>query len=235
MPDLTGTRPTILIAGASRGLGLALAAEFARRGWCVVGTARGPGSPLHDLVRRRPDRVTVETLDVDSAEQVAALRERLAGRRLDVLFVNAGTTTRDEHVRVGAVAPDEFARVMATNVLGPMRTIEALADLVPADGLIGAMSSGQGSVADNEKGGRDVYRASKAALNTAMRSFAARETEPRRALLLLAPGWIRTELGGPDAPYTLEESAPKLVDVMLAKRGRPGLEYLDRDGRTVAW
>lgn len=237
MPDETSPHAhrTILIAGASRGLGLALAAEFAARGWRVVGTARGPDTPLHDLARRRPDRVSVETLDVDAPEQISALRERLAGRRLDALFVNAGTTTRDEHVRVGAAAPDEFARVMATNVLGPMRVIEALEGLVPADGLIGAMSSGQGSVAGNEKGGREVYRASKAALNTAMRSFAARQAAPRRAMLLLAPGWIRTELGGPDAPYTVEESAPRLVDVMLAKRSRPGLEYLDRDGCAMAW
>ena len=103
------------------------------------------------------------------------------------------------------------------------------------DGLIGAMSSGQGSVANNETGMREVYRGSKAALNMFMRSFAARPETPPRAMLLMAPGWIRTELGGDDAPYTLEESVPLLVDVLLAKRGRPGLEYLDRFGRTVPW
>ena len=124
---------------------------------------------------------------------------------------------------------------MLTNVLGSMRVVEALQDLVPSDGLVGAMSSGQGSVANNETGGREVYRASKAALNTAMRSFAARQAEPHRALLLLAPGWIRTELGGIEATYTVEESVPKLVEVMLAKRSRLGLEYLDRDSRAVAW
>ena len=228
-------RPTILIVGASRGLGLAMAGEFVERRWDVLGTVRGGATPLHDLARRRPDRVSVETLDVDRPDAIAALRERLSGRKLDVLFVNAGTTTHEEHARVGAVAAEEFARVMLTNVLGPMRVIEALEGLVPADGLIGVMSSGQGSVANNEAGKREVYRASKAALNISMRSLAARQPEPRRAMLLLAPGWIRTALGGPDAPYTVEESAPKLVDVLLAKRGRPGLEYLDRDGRTVAW
>ena len=232
-PSLAGTA---LIAGASRGLGLALAAQLAGRGWHVIGTFRGAGAtPLHDLARSRPDRVVVETLDVDAPDAIAALRGRLSGRSLDLLFVNAGTTTHEEHTRVGAVATEEFVRVMVTNVLGPMRVIEALADLVPADGLIGVMSSGQGSIANNETGRREVYRASKAALNTSMRSFAAREPEPRRAMLLLAPGWIRTALGGPDATYTVEESAPKLTDVLLAKRGRPGLEYLDRDGQTVPW
>jgi len=81
----------------------------------------------------------------------------------------------------------------------------------------------------------DVYRGSKAALNTFMRSFAARQDEPRRAMVVLAPGWIRTEMGGSSAPFGIEESVPLLVDLLIAKRARPGLEYLDRDGRTVPW
>ena len=231
-----GSAPLALIAGASRGLGLALAAGFAEKGWTVIGTVRGTrATPLHDLAQRHPGRVMVETLDIDVPQEIGALRERLSGRTLGLLFVNAGTTTHDEHARVGLVDTGEFTRVMVTNVLGPMRVIEALADLVPADGLIGVMSSGQGSVANNEKGMRDVYRASKAALNMSMRSFAARQPAPRRAMVLMAPGWIRTQLGGPDAPYTVEESVPKLIEVMLAKRGRPDLEYLDRDGQPVPW
>ena len=82
---------------------------------------------------------------------------------------------------------------------------------------------------------REVYRASKAALNMFMRSFVARQAEPRRAMMLMAPGWIRTGLGGPEAPFSLEESVPTLVDVMLSKRVRPGLEFLDRQGRTMSW
>lgn len=97
------------------------------------------------------------------------------------------------------------------------------------------MSSGQGSVANNVSGMREVYRGSKAALNQFMRSFAARQADKRRALALMAPGWVRTELGGPEARLTIDESVPSLVDVLLAKRARPGLEYLDYLGRTVPW
>lgn len=235
-PATTPSASTLLIAGASRGVGLGLAAEFLARGWHVIGTIRGSGrTALHDLADEYPDRAMVETLDLDDPGSIAALGGRLSGQRIDALFVNAGTAPREQDIHVGAVSTDEFNRVMLTNALGPMRVIEALQDLVPDDGLIGAMSSGQGSIANNEAGRREVYRASKAALNMSMRSFAAREGERPRSMLLLAPGWIRTDLGGREAPYTLEDSVPLLADVILAKRVRPGLEYLDRFGKTVPW
>jgi NAD(P)-dependent dehydrogenase (short-subunit alcohol dehydrogenase family) len=142
----------------------------------------------------------VEKLDIDDTESIAALGDRLSGRRLDMLFINAGTTTREQDIPVGLVTTSEFNRVMLTNALGPMRVIEALEGYVPADGMIGAMSSGQGSIANNDRGLREVYRASKAALNMSMRSFAASQRGGERALLLLALGWIRTDLGGSDAP-----------------------------------
>jgi NAD(P)-dependent dehydrogenase (short-subunit alcohol dehydrogenase family) len=170
--------PTVLIVGASRGLGHAMAAEFLTRGWNVIGTIRGDAhTPLHDLAKDRAGRVEIETLDITVPEEIAALRSRLSGRTIDMVFVNAGTTTHDGQVRIGDVSTDEFMRVMVTNALSPMRVIEALQDLVPAGGLIGAMSSGQGSIANNETGLREVYRGSKAALNMFMRSFAARQGE----------------------------------------------------------
>jgi NAD(P)-dependent dehydrogenase (short-subunit alcohol dehydrogenase family) len=230
------TPSTILIAGASRGLGLAIAAELLGRGWHVIGTVRGAArTPLHDLADSHAGRVEIAPLDIDAPAEIAALRDRLAGRSLDILFVNAGTTTADPLAPVGAVPDEEFVRVMLTNALGPMRVIEALHELVPAGGLIGAMSSGQGSIANNETGARDVYRASKAALNMLMRSFAARQAGTGRAMMLMAPGWIGTALGGPKAPYTVEESAPILADLLVAALGTTGLRYVDRFGKDVPW
>lgn len=231
------TSPTILIVGAGRGLGHAMAEEFLKKDWHVIGTVR-PGAQrtrLHDLADAAEGRVEIETVDITEPARIAALRSRLEGRRLDILFVNAGTTTADQDVTPGSVTTEEFTRVMVTNALSPMRVIESLQDLVPPAGIIGAMSSGQGSVAGNEKGGREIYRASKAALNMFMRSFAARQPESARTLLVMAPGWIRTDLGGPDAPYSIEEAIPGLVSVILGQRGTPGLRYLDRFGRTVPW
>ncbi|MGF6940380.1 NAD(P)-dependent dehydrogenase (short-subunit alcohol dehydrogenase family) [Streptomyces auratus] len=213
-----------------------MAAELLGRGWNVIGTVRDTSAPtpLHDLADRTEGRVTIEHLDVNEPDHLAPLHERLAERRLDLLFVNAGTTN-NEQTPIGKVATDDFVEVMITNALGPMRVIEALEDLVSPTGLIGAMSSGQGSITNNTTAGREVYRGSKAALNMFMRSFAARQAETQRGFALLAPGWIRTALGGPDAPFTVEESVPLLVDVLLSKLGTPGLAYLDRSGRTVPW
>jgi NAD(P)-dependent dehydrogenase (short-subunit alcohol dehydrogenase family) len=228
--------PSILLVGASRGLGLAMAEEFLNRGWNVVGTVRGGSrTGLHDLADEYPDRLTVEQADVTDAAQLVELRNRLSPRRFDILFNNAGTANRNQDETIAEISTVEFAHLMVTNALGPMRTIETLQALVSASGLIGVMSSGQGSVANNEKGGHEVYRGTKAALNMYMRSYAARHANDGRALLLLAPGWIRTELGGPQAPLTVEEAIPDIVSVVIGKQGKPGLQYLDRKGKTVPW
>jgi NAD(P)-dependent dehydrogenase (short-subunit alcohol dehydrogenase family) len=228
--------PSILLIAASRGLGFAMAEEFLKKGWNVVGTVRaGSGrTKLHDLADEFKGRLEVETLDICEQAQVTALRECLSGRVFDMLFVIAGTT-KNENERIGEVTTEEFVRVMVTNALCPMRVVESLQDLVSANGLIGVMSSGQGSVANNVTGMREVYRGSKAALNQFMRSYAARNSGTSRSMVLMAPGWVRTELGGPDARLSIEESVPNLVSVLLKKQGNAGLEYLDYLGRTVPW
>jgi NAD(P)-dependent dehydrogenase (short-subunit alcohol dehydrogenase family) len=229
--------PTILIVAAGRGLGHAIAQQFLDKGWNVIGTVRQdmPRTMLHDLADLADGRVEIETVDINEPEQIAALRKRLDDRTLDILFVHAGITTRDEDVPIGEVTTGEFNNVMLTNALSPMRVIESLQDLVTPAGLIGVMSSGQGSIANNQTGRREVYRGSKAALNQFMRSFAARQPEKARTFLVMAPGWIRTDLGGPDAPLGIEDSIPSLVNVMLAQFGTPGVQFLDYQGRTVPW
>ena len=178
--------------------------------------------------------LVIQTVDITEPAEITALHTRLAGRMFDLLFVNAGVANQPEGT-VAQTATDEFNRVMVTNALGPLRVIETLQDHVEPTGMIGVMSSGQGSVANNVRGGHEVYRGSKAALNTFMRSYAARHDGERRTLVLVAPGWVRTELGGPDARLGIDESIPNVVGTLDALQGRPGLHYVDYLGRTVAW
>ncbi len=228
--------PTLLLVGASRGIGLAMASEFVSKGWHVIGTVREHGrTKLHDFGEAYPDQITIEPLDITVPDQIAALREKMADRGCDMLFVNAGTANDDQAETIAETSDEEFVRVMLTNALGVMRTVEGLQALVQPSGLIGVMSSGQGSIADNEKGGHEVYRGSKAALNQYMRSYAARHRGDRRPLVLMAPGWIRTELGGPEAMFSLEETIPDLVDTLIAQQGIAGLRFIDRHGKTVPW
>ncbi|MEU6332418.1 SDR family oxidoreductase [Streptomyces sp. NPDC047049] len=230
---MTHTRKTALVIGASRTLGLGLAAAYLRRGWDVIGTVRGSRrTGLHELAETSGGRLTVESLEMTEPEQISALRDRLAGRILDLLFVNAAVTRGD--LPIGEVPTAMFTEVMVTNALSPMRVVESLRPLVAPTGTIGVMSSDQGSIALNTEGGQDLYRASKSALNQLMRSYAARHAEDTRKLLLVDPGWVRTELGGPDAELSVEESIPGVVETIERHRG-PGLHFVDHQGQVVPW
>ena len=226
------SQKTALIVGASRGLGYAIVQNLLERQWHVIGTIRSESTSLANL-NQSYSALEIETLDITSQEQIDALRKRLADRQLDLLFVNSGTTNEDPSNTLNEVATEEFIRVYVTNTLSPMRVVETFAPLVVDDGVIGVMSSGQGSVTNNTMGNRDVYRGSKAALNTSMRCFAARNEN--RAMVLMAPGHIKTDLGGKSAPYTIEETIPGIVDVIIGHSGQKGLQYLDRLGQTVPW
>ncbi len=226
---------TVLLIGSSRGLGYAIAAEYLDRGSRVVATVRSPGhTTLHELQDTAGGRLEIEHVDINALEQVQALRDRLGARRFDLLFVNAGVTNGPDET-IANVTTEEFTRLLVTNALSPMRVVETLGELIDPNGTIAVMSSGQGSIANNEHGGFEIYRASKSALNQLMRSYAARHHDDTRTLLLTAPGWVRTELGGPNARLTISESIPNLVTTIDAQRGHAGLQYLDYLGQTVAW
>ena len=226
----------VLVVGASRGLGEAIVETYVDRGAEVVGTVRDDSqSPLHRFAARHAGAVEIESADVTDLGRIEALRDRLRGRTFDLLFVVAGVSLAPQDAVGAAIDVEDFQQMMNTNVLGVMRAVEVLHELVDADGTIAVMSSGQGSVAGNTSGGFEVYRATKSALNQMFRSFAARHSGERQALLLMAPGWVKTSLGGPNAALDIADSIGPLVGTVDAQKGIPGLQYLDRHGKAVPW
>lgn len=227
------SKPIVLIVGASRGLGLATAQQFCNRGWHVIATMRKKSPGLDDLKARFPVDLEQESVDIADEVSVRALRQRLAGRRIDMLFVNAGIAKSTS--KTPGDAPEEhFLDTMLVNAFSPVRLIEIMDDLVAEDGSIVAMSSELGSISKNQ-GFWDLYASSKAALHMLMKCYSARCTAPRRAKLLVVPGWIRTDMGGPEATFTIEETIPVVVETLLKNHGKPGFRYLDRFDKDLPW
>ena len=222
-----------MVVGASRGLGLALAEEWCERGWRVITTVRGRPKELETLASRYPGNVEIETVDIAKADTVKALRARQEGRRVDVLFINAGIA-RAINATPASVDEQDFLDMMLTNALSPVRAVELLDDLVPAGGVVAVMTSSS-AASRTANGSWQIYSSSKAALNMLMKGFAARRPDDPRALLLVAPGWVRTSMGGTDALLSIEESIPLVVDMVEANRGKPGLRYLDRFNKPLPW
>jgi NAD(P)-dependent dehydrogenase (short-subunit alcohol dehydrogenase family) len=226
-------RSTVLVVGASRGLGLALAEEWLKRDARVIGTVRSASQELKTLQERFPGSLEIEIVDIVDMASVQALRDRLGHRRFDVLFVNAGICKANEETPLSVDAQD-FVDMMLTNALSPMRVIELFESLVPASGVLAVMTSELASIAGNP-GHWELYSSSKAALNMLMKCFAVRHPGDRRAMLLVAPGWVRTEMGGSAALLSVEESIPLVVDSVERSRGKAGLRFIDRNNRTLAW
>lgn len=228
---MTPSQKSALIVGASRGLGLGLVETFLARGWRVTATQRTPSAQLGRL---SAEALRIETADIDDDASVAALHERLAGQRFDLIFVVAGVATQ-AHDPLHAVPRAVAAQVYLTNAVSPIRFAEAFLDRLAPGGSLALMSSILGSVSRNDTGGWETYRASKAALNTLARSFAVRHRAENLSVLILHPGWVRTEMGGAEADIDVATSVTGLADVITAQLGRPGAQYLDYTGETLPW
>ncbi len=222
-----------LIIGASRGLGLGLTRQFLARDWQIVATRRGAAPGLEEAARAHPKALRLEQVDIDHPAQISALVGRLAGETFDLLFVNAGVSSPPE-VPLAKVADAEISRVLFTNAINPVRTAEALSGLVGPGGTIGFMTSVLGSIAQCN-GGYELYRVSKTALNMAVMCFGAQAAHKGRTILLLHPGWVRTDMGGPQAPLDIETSTKGLAETITRHHGKGGIAYLDYQGETIPW
>jgi NAD(P)-dependent dehydrogenase (short-subunit alcohol dehydrogenase family) len=230
--------PTVLVTGANRGLGLEFARQYAADGWQVFAACRAPDAAkeLHQLATESGERIRVLKMDVTDTASVRAAAAELAGEPIDLLLNNAGVGgPRNEWI--GSLDYAAWARVLDANTLGPMRVVEAFLENVAQGNQkrIVAITSGMGSLADNTSGDSYAYRSSKAAVNMVMKSLAI-DLAPRGiTCVVLNPGWVRTDMGGPQGKLSPAESIKALRSVIAALRAEDSGRFLNYDGKPYPW
>lgn len=226
---------TAIIVGASRGLGLGLTQAYLADGWRVVATVRRrEGTEITSLGQRYPDRLKIELCDITNQAAVEALAQALAGTKADLLFVNAGISNGPGEI-VEHITPATLSHLVVTNALGPLKVIDALRPIMTDEGVVAVMSSNLASITNNHVGGWEGYRASKSALNTMLRSYAARHGDSGLTFLAVSPGWVKTDMGGDDAPLDIGTSVAGIVNVIGKRTGRRGVAFVNYMDDDISW
>ncbi|WP_290788686.1 SDR family oxidoreductase [Halomonas sp.] len=221
---------TVLITGANRGVGLALASHYRHVGWEVIGVCRGSGddtAELQDVASR-----VIEGVDVTREEDVARLAVEMEGQRLDLLINNAGLL-KDE--RLGELDFDSIREQMEINAYAPLRVTEALLGRLGEGSKVANITSRMGSIADNDSGGRYGYRASKAALNAFGKSLAM-DLKPRGiAVAQLHPGYVQTRMVNFGGLITPEEAAAGIAERIEALNLETTGGFWHSNGEPLPW
>lgn len=229
---------TILITGANRGLGLEFCNQYAQEGWNVLACCRNPenSKALTQLVQQFSN-ISVLSLDVSDLTQIDALAKKLNGTVIDVLLCNAGVYGDEAGHGFGHLDYAQWQKNMTINVFAPVKLTEAFLPHLQRSALkkVVAMSSLMGSMADNGSGGSILYRSSKAALNAAMKSIAIDNRHNEIAVLILHPGWVKTDMGGSNAPMEIPESVQKMRDTIANFSLTQSGAFLRYDGVTLPW
>jgi NAD(P)-dependent dehydrogenase (short-subunit alcohol dehydrogenase family) len=229
---------SVLITGANRGLGLEFCRQYAAEGYEVIAACRNPeqAEPLAALAKQYP-HLQIETLDVADFSQIDALAAKLSERKIDILLNNAGVYGDKPGEGFGQLDYQTWANVLAVNVMAPLKLAEAFLPQVQRSDkrLIVALSSLMGSMTDNTSGGSILYRSSKAGLNAALKSLSIDLRPTAVGVLILHPGWVRTDMGGPNGLIDVKESVAGMRQVIdnfsLADTGR----FIKYDGSALPW
>lgn len=224
----------VLITGAGRGIGLEFARQYAETGWHVHATCREPKNASELLTL--PGEVTVHKLDVTHPKQIGHLVRELEDVPIDLLINNAGVIGPRER-GFGDLDYGAWEDVLRVNTLAPIRIAEAFIDNILASErkLIVSLSSVYGSIGSNNSGGSYLYRSSKAALNAAMRSLAIDLRDEGVTVVVFHPGWVRTDMGGPNASLSPQDSVAGMKALIdLLKPSQSGRFY-GYDGAEIPW
>jgi NAD(P)-dependent dehydrogenase (short-subunit alcohol dehydrogenase family) len=221
--------PSVIVIGASRGIGFEFVRQYAADGARVVGTARSE----QGLQRLRDAGAKALALDVTDPASCAGLAWSLDGERFDIAIVNAGVIG-PRIAAPQAPTPAQFDDVMHTNVLGPMQLLPVLTDVLAPGARLAVISSRMGSMGLRTNGGNWLYRASKAALNSVLKdaSFALGE---RAVCVALHPGWVRTDMGGADADLEVGDAVAAMRRTIAGLMPQHSGSFFNFDGQPLAW
>ncbi len=229
--------PSVLVTGANRGIGLELVRQYAADGWQVHAACRDPNAApeLSTLAKSAGGSVSIHALEVTDEDAIDRLAAALRNQAIDVLINNAGVAVRDG-MSFGSTNPESWTRAFAVNAIAPTKVSEALLpNLLAGKGrTIGMMSSRLGSHAYNT-GSYLAYRATKAALNSVVRTMAAELKEKGIVTVALHPGHVRTDMGGATAPVAPVASAAGLRKVLAGMSAEKSGGFFDFEGNELAW
>jgi len=226
--------PTVMITGASRGLGLEFARRYAAEGWRVIATCRVPADA--GALAEVKGTVEIHPLDVADHATIESLAGALDGQAIDLLVNNAGIYgTRPADL--GTIDYHAWGEVMRVNVMGPLKVAELFTEHVARSGLkvMVAISSRMGSIAANLSGGSYIYRSSKAALNAVMKSLSVDLAARGVTVVVFHPGWVATDMGGAGASLDAPESVAGMVKAIAALGPGDGGRFISHDGTEVPW
>lgn len=230
---------TVLITGANRGIGLELARQYAADGWRVLACSRDPrkSDALVQLAAHHPERVKIHALDLADAMQIARLSHELAGEAIDLLVNNAGVYPEADARGFGHTDYAEWARAFEINTMAPLRMAEAFAAHVARSEtkILATISSKMGSIADNGSGGSYLYRSSKAAVNMVVKSLSVDLRPSGIIAVVFNPGWVRTDMGGPNALIEVEQSVSGLRKAIGKLTPADSGKFFDYDGSEIPW
>jgi NAD(P)-dependent dehydrogenase (short-subunit alcohol dehydrogenase family) len=222
----------VLIAGASRGIGLGLTRAFLERGAHVHAVIRSnPNAALEQLKQQHAARLSLIVCDMTRDDAPPQVRSSIADQ-LDIAVFNAGVST---DASIESVSREELATLFLSNAIAPLRMARALSPAMTENSVIAFMSSQMGSVELARASSMPLYGASKAALNSLVRSWSEADDKPNGCLLALHPGWVKTDMGGDDAPLTVDGSVAGLTETLLDHQGRTGCHFRDYTNQPMPW
>jgi len=224
---------TIFITGANRGIGLEFVKQYATEGWRVIATCRDPIG-VGELSNIKGN-IEVHGLDVNDLSQLNRLSNDLNKDKFDLLINNAGIYG-PEYLKPGDPDTNEWLKVFKTNTIAPLNVCQSfLPNLKEIRGKIIVLSSKMGSISNNSSGGSYIYRSSKAALNSVMKSLAKDFQKHLIPVFIFHPGWVQTKMGGPNAQISVKTCVKNLRHVISTLTMKESGQFISYDGTKISW